>query len=190
MTFLKQMTFAQGMIIVCLLGSLALSPLLYGNYKAIGELTAAVAEDGELSKLVARIQSNSLLYSQLYEQKSGEALQGQGRTTEYLLAIAGDDNVDLGRINLPRPQVNESGGGIVDETFTIKPDDPTRAFDRVNIGNFLFTVENKTRRLRVTQISMGALNATGKQKVMPEDLPSDKWTFSCRVTSRSRPASD
>jgi len=172
-TFLKQMTFAQGMIIVCLLGSLALSPLLYGNYKAIGELTAAVAEDGELSKLVARIQSNSLLYSQLYEQKSGEALQGQGRTTEYLLAIASDDNVDL----------------IVDETFTIKPDDPTRAFDRVNIGNFLFTVENKTRRLRVTQLSMGALNATGKQKVMPEDLPSDKWTFSCRVTSRSRPAS-
>jgi hypothetical protein len=189
-TFLKQMTFAQGMIIVCLLGSLALSPLLYGNYKAIGELTAAVAEGGELSKLVARIQSNSLLYSQLYEQKSGEALQGQGRTTEYLLAIAGDDNVDLGRINLPRPQVNESGGGIVDETFTIKPDDPTRAFDRVNIGNFLFTVENKTRRLRVTQFSMDALNATGKQKVRPEDLPSDKWTFSCRVTSRSRPASD
>ena len=190
MKFLKQMTLAQSMIIVCLLGATALSPLVYANHKKISELTAAVSEGGELSRIVAQIQSNSLLYTQLYSQKSGESLQGQAQTTAYILKIAGDDRVEMGRINLPKPQRNESSGGIIDETFTIKPDDPRRAFERVNIGNFLYTLENRTRRLRVTQLSMDALTAAGKQNVLPEEFPSDKWTFTCKVTSRSRPASE
>jgi len=188
--FLNELTFAQSMIIVCLLGSLALTPLLYGNHTKISELTAAVAEDGELSRVVGRIQSNSLLYTQLHAQKSGESLQGQDQTTAYILNIAADDKVEMGRINFPKPQRSESSGGIVDETFTVKPDDPRRAFDRVNIGNFLYTLENRTRRLRVTQLSMDALTAAGKQNVLAEELPSDKWTFTCKVTSRSRPSSE
>jgi hypothetical protein len=60
----------------------------------------------------------------------------------------------------------------------------------VNIGNFLYTLENRTRRLRVTQLSMDALTAAGKQNVLAEEFPSDKWTFTCKVTSRSRPSSE
>ena len=46
MKFLNQISFAQSMIIVCLLGSFTLGPFLYGNHKAINELTEAVAEGG------------------------------------------------------------------------------------------------------------------------------------------------
>ena len=190
MKFLNQISFAQSMIIVCLLGSFTLGPFLYGNHKAINELTEAVAEGGELSRIVARIQSNSLLYTQLHAQKSGETLQGQDQTTAYIMRIAGDDNVEMGRFNFPKPQRSVSGGGIIDETFTIKPDDPRRAFDRINVGNFLFSLEDRTRRLRVTQLSMDALNAAGKTNIPAEQLPSDKWTFTCKVTSRSKPASE
>ncbi|GEM_PF-1424767 len=190
MKFLKTMTFAQGMIIICLVGSIALAPRLFSNHNKIKSLTAAVAEGGELSSLVARIQSNSQLYSQLHEQKSGESLQGQGRATEYILRVAGGDSVDLGRINLPKPSRASAGSGAFDETFTIKPADPNRAFDRTRIGNFLFSLEDGTRRLRVTQLILTALNEAGKTRVKHEEFPSDNWAFSCKVTSRSRPPTE
>ncbi len=190
MSFFKQMTFAQGMIIACLLASAGMSPFVYKNYNQIQDLRLAVGEGGELASLAGRIQSNSLLYTQLYQQKSGASLQGQGRTSEYILKVANDDSVDLGRIDMPKPQVSEGSGGVVDETFTINPSDKNHPFDRVRIGNFLFSLEDRTRRLRVTKLTIDALNEAGKSRVAPEEFPSDKWTFSCKVTSRSRRATN
>ena len=55
-------------------------------------------------------------------------------------------------------------------------------------ANFLWMLEDKSSRVRVTDLKIEALNSENppKPRLKPHELPSGRWSFSCRVTSRYR----
>lgn len=195
MSFFKNITFARGMILVCLVVVAVLAPWIYQRQQGVETLRAAVAEGGALSKLISRIQSNSALYTELYKKKGTDHLKSQGSIAEYVRTVADDGQIQMGRIDLSKPRISDLTDGIVDEIFTLTPSNQKQGFGRINIGNYLFSLEDRTRHLRVTQFKMMALSRAtlgkeGRTSFSHEELPSDKWRFTCQVTSRHRRTSN
>ena len=75
---------------------------------------------------------------------------------------------------------------VTDRVYTVTPFLREDAFSRGQIANFLWKLEYDSRRVRVTELTLTALDADNKPRVKPDDYPSDKWTFKCQVTSRQK----
>ena len=58
-------------------------------------------------------------------------------------------------LTLPERQVSNT---MVDNIFTISPATKNAKFRMTNIANFLFTLESNSRRVRVTELRIDALN--------------------------------
>ena len=73
-----------------------------------------------------------------------------------------------------------------DKVYLISPSLKDDTFRREQIANYLYKLENESRRVRVTDLVVEALNADGKKNLKPEEYPSDLWSFTFTVTSRQR----
>jgi hypothetical protein len=54
-------------------------------------------------------------------------------------------------------------------------------FQRTQIANFMFKLEEGSKRVKVTEFEIGTAKA-----LKPEDIPDDKWTFKCSMTIRGK----
>ena len=191
MRFFANLNFARSMILVCLLISLPLAYLNYEYQERISVLSEAIGEGGELSRLIPKIQANSALVTDLEKKKSADNIALRGGMGEYIRRVGNDESVQMGRLDFPSPKVTPlgRGGNIVDEVYTIKPGERNKEYSRINIANFLFSLEDRTRHLRVTRFSINALSKDGKASVPLEELPADRWRLNdCKVTLRHRKA--
>lgn len=185
MSFFREMTFARLMILLCLVSSGVLGYFVYQNHRKILANRDALLAGGQVEQLVRRVQANSKRYSDLYKKKGDETLIGQDSPVTYIRGIAARDNVDIGRVEVdakPKPLTD----GIVDNVFTISPFDRDKLYSRIHIANFLWSLEDQSRRVRITDLKIEATDEEGKQLRKRHEPPSDRWKLSCTVTSRQR----
>lgn len=177
----QNLNFARVTMLVSLVGSLALAYIGWNQYQKLAELREDL--DKRMPEQAKQLEAAARKHSQLAKNFDKENLKGEGNLMSYALKCAGDDNVEIGQID-PQPSVDKNTGtpGIEDEKLDIKPQDPKRGFTRLRIANFLYRLEEQSRRVKVTDIEITPAGA----RVPRHELPEDLWTFSCQIMSRQR----
>lgn len=176
--FFASMNFTRGVILVTLLGSAVLGWLVWSSGKAFEQLDR---ERSALApKVVSEIQELSLAYDNLERQLSRDEFQKQANPISYIQSVAGEQDVSLGQVDVD-PQSKPIGGGVVDNKFTITPAERDRGYARTNIANFLYRLEEKSLKVKVTNLRLYPASASRQQ---PQEVLDDSWTFTATVTSR------
>ena len=181
MKFLRDMTFAKALILVCLMGSAYLGWKAWKGQQAIQGLEVALAQGGQVEKLVREIQQLADEYTDLYRQREGDDMQAITDPNSYIRGIASSKNIELGPTDID-PRRVPVGRDIVDRQYKISPKDRAATFDLIQIANFLYTLEARSHRVRVTRIK---INSPGR--VQPHEYPPENdWVFDCTITSRGK----
>jgi hypothetical protein len=178
--FFKSLNLARGIILASLLGAVVLLWMGLKNASRLAELKQNYSTD--VSKLATQLAQLARKHSQLSDNLKGENLQGEAEIQSYIYKVAGMDRVEVGNLNLNPSQPDPFTKGIVDKKVDIRPDNRERTFARTTIANFLYTLEEQSRRVKVTMIKID----NGDKRVKPAEVPNDKWTFEAEVTSRQR----
>lgn len=179
--FFRNMNLARGIILGSLLASLVLAVTGYRLSSKRAGLELALA--GEVPEIARETQVLSQRYSKLYDEAEMEGLKGQSDPQTYFRTLAGDPKVRLGGLEITTPQPQRPSKGVVDIKYRIVPQTRDRGFDRKNLANFLWLIEERSRRVRVTQFSM-----TREGNLKPWEYGNDRWKWDIEVTSRQKEA--
>lgn len=175
----KDMNLARGII----LGSLVLSLVLaYTGWRFHTQrVELEVALETEVPNMARETQVLSRRYSQLYDEAELEGLKGQSDPESYLRVLAADSKVKLGSVEITKPQPQRPSKGVVDIKYRIVPQVRDRGYDRKNLANFMWLIEERSRRVRVTSFSM-----TREGNLKPWEYGNDRWKWDVEVTSRQK----
>lgn len=181
-------TFAKFMILLCLIGSGALAYQDWKQYQSLNTLRSDLRPGaGKVEQTVVETQKLGRRYAELQKALSGDALAGKDNPLSYIYEIADKPMVDLGTVDIQTSsRAGVGGANTVDKIYTITPADRNRSFPRYSIANFLFTLEEKSPRIRVTKITIDQMNRDQRAQIKPEEYPADTFSFTAQVTSRER----
>ncbi|MCA9001908.1 MAG: hypothetical protein KDB61_08295 [Planctomycetes bacterium] len=198
MNSLTKLSAMQYMIALCLLGACGLGWMGWKSHQRVGhlrELLAIDEKDQPLPSLESRlelqiqeIQTKARQYTDLHKQLEGEDLRVSEDSASYIRGIAGHRQIALGSVAVnPNIQSLRSLKGYEDRNYHILPKNlgsgrssvPT--FQRTQIANFMFKLEEGSKRVKVTEFEIGT-----QKTLKPEDLPDDRWTFKCTMTIRGK----
>lgn len=178
--FFKNMNLARGIILVSILGSLVLGYLCWERAKELSELKEDLAT--RMTPTVNSLLQVAQRHTQLSQSLKGENLKGQEDLTSYIRRVGAKDRVEIGELNMTSQEQGLTNG-IVDKKFTVKPDNPNAAFKRLTLVNFFYTLEDDSRRVKLTRVKMDVADQKG---LKTHEIPKDEWKFECEVTSRQR----
>ena len=177
--FLRSMNLARGIILFSLVGSIALLWLgVRGSTRLAGMREHLETDMPKVSKQLVELARK---HSQLSETLQGSALQGEANLQSYIRKVATMDRVDVGDVDLTNSEPSVSKG-VVDKKSRIKPTSRDQTFHRSTIANFLYSLEQQSHRVKVTEIKI----ETAEKRLKPHEVPEDMWTFEAEVTSRQR----
>lgn len=181
---MKDLNFAKVMILLCLIGSAVLGWIDWKQYQEIASVKQSLQPDGEVEQLVYKTQKAGKEYAELSRALKGDELKSQDRPLSYISDIADEPLISIGQVDI---RANDRRGrSTVDHIYSISPQNKDRFFSKLNIANFLFTLEEKSRKVRVTQLKMDQINSNEKTRVRATEFPADLYTFSAELTSRQR----
>ncbi|MDA1265351.1 MAG: hypothetical protein O2816_09770 [Planctomycetota bacterium] len=186
---MQNITFAKVMIVLCLIGSGALAWLDWNQYKQIQETRAKLIPNGEIETKVRMTQAIGREYKAMQEALSNDDLSGEKQPRSYIVEIADLPLVAIGAVSIDENSRASGGAATTDKIYTIHPSDKNRKYDKMNIANFVYTLEEKSPRIRVTKIVMDQFNndlPTPRTTVKPTEYPLGRFTFSAVATSRER----
>lgn len=185
MGFFKDLNLARAIM----LGSVLLSLVLayagwFGVPAAKWPGHVQVAEmrdnlDGRVENLSREISRLSRQHTELSRAVSKEGLTKANNPMSYIMSIAAEDYVELGNVEINPRERDTQIRSVVDKTWEIKAD-PSRDYQRSQISNFLYQLEAKSRRVKVTDLKIENFN----KRVKNHEIPADEWTFDATVTSR------
>jgi hypothetical protein len=178
-SFFRSMNLARAMILLSVLGALVLAWTGWRSHSRVEEMRRNV--DTDMSKLSTQLVELARKHTQLTDSKKGENLQGETDLQSYIYKIAGMDRVEVGNMNLTQSE-DPFTKGTVDKKIMIRPDNRERTFRRTTLANFLYTLEQQSRRVKVTMVKLEVAD----RRLKPEGLPEDLWLFEAEVTSRQR----
>ncbi len=198
MSSLKKLSAMQYMIALCLVGACVLGWLGWEQHQRVGHLRDMLAIDGQddsvagkespLELQVYEIQTKARLYTDLHKQLQGEDLRVSEDSASYIRGIASNRQIALGSVAVnPSSRGVKSLKGYTDRMYAILPKNlgsgkkkaPT--FQRTQIANFMFKLEEGSKRVRVTKFSVGT-----PKPLKAEAIPDDRWTFKCSMTIRGK----
>ncbi|MBL4769578.1 MAG: hypothetical protein JKY61_00140 [Planctomycetes bacterium] len=198
MSSLKKLSAMQYMIALCMIGACALGWMGWQQYQRAAELRDLLAIDtkdqpllGQESLLelqVKEVQTKARLYTDLHKQLEGEDLRVSEDSASYIRGIASNRQIALGSVAVnPSSRGVKGVKGFTDRVYSILPKNlgsgkskvPT--FQRTQIANFMFKLEEGSKRVKVTKFQIGT-----QKSLRPEDVPDDKWTFKCSMTIRGK----
>jgi hypothetical protein len=174
------MNLARGIILLSLLGSVVLLIMGLKHASQLAELRRDL--NVEVVKLTQTLAQLARKHSQLSDSLKGENLQGEADFQSYIYKVGTMDRVEIGNPVLSPAQPDPFAKGVVDKRINIRPDNRERTFARTTIANFFYTLEQQSRRVKVTLIRI----ENGNRRVKPHEIPDDKWTWEAEVTSRQR----
>ncbi len=198
MSSLKKLSAMQYMIALCLVGACVLGWLGWEQHQRVGHLRDMLAIDGQddsvagkespLELQVYEIQTKARLYTDLHKQLQGEDLRVSEDSASYIRGIASLRQIALGSVAVnPSSRSVKSLKGYTDRMYAILPKNlgsgkkkaPT--FQRTQIANFMFKLEEGSKRVRVTKFQIGT-----PKPLKAEAIPDDRWTFKCSMTIRGK----
>jgi hypothetical protein len=198
MSSLKKLTAMQYMIALCLVGACVLGWLGLEKYQRAGELRdllainaqdeALAAQESLLELQVQEIQTKARQYTELHKRVEGEDRSASEDSASYIRGIASNRQIALGSVSVnPSSRGVKSLRGYTDRVYAVIPKNlgagkkkvPT--FQRTQIANFMFKLEEGYKRVKVTKFTIGT-----SKPLKAEDIPDDKWTFRCSMTLRGK----
>ncbi len=170
-----RMNFPRWVILAMLLTSGALGWFVYEK----GTRLAAVHDElHRVPVLVKEIQQQALRLDALQGLADKEGLIGETDPEYYIQRIAALENVQIGATSI-NPSVFQTFRGVEDHKYTIRPQDKSRRYKRIRIGNFLYKLEEESRKVKVTGIEL-----TPTARIKKGEIGDDNWTFEVELTSR------
>lgn len=176
MSFFQQMNFPRAVILGSVVASLGLGYFAWSLTQRKNDLVDQ--DERRVPALVKEIQGLSLELNQLQSRFDSDIFVKADNPQSYVRAISLEPNVRTGEMDVDTKD-DPFTKGIVDRKITIKPIDKQRKYSRREISNFLYRLEEKSRRLRITHVK---IEPQGKAK--PEEIHNDAWTFDAVITSR------
>lgn len=177
-SLLSNMNLARWIMLTSLLLSLVLAVTGYTLHQRRTELEDALA--GRVPRTTQEIQNLALRYTALRAEADRVGLTGQNDPMTYLAGLASMDKVALGNVDLRNPPSTTPRKGVVDEKYTIRSADD-RAVVRTKIANYMYRIEEKSRRMRVTGV-----NISREGSLKPWEYGNDRWKWNLEVTSRQK----
>ena len=183
--FLADMNLARWVIFGSLVASLGLGFWGWSLHKQRTELVHALGV--EVPKRAQNIQVLSLRHSELRKDYDREGLRGQADAETYLRRLATHKDVVLGGVDIKSMPDRSPVKGVVDRKYSISSPGAKRGskgsagFDRARIANYLWLLEQQSRRVRVTNIRLEPT-----ERADPWVPTSDLWTWDIEVTSRQK----
>jgi hypothetical protein len=175
MSFFSRMSFPRAVILFCGLGSLGLGTLVYLRSQRLAEVKV---ELDNVPKIVMEIQANAYKLEELSRSAGSEKFKAQSEPLSYIIGISAEPNVEMGQLKIDK-NTRPMAKGIEDNVYKITPDTKTQKYQRLKIGNFLYRLEEASRRVKVTRLKL-----TPFEKVSPGDIGKDAWTFEADLTTR------
>jgi len=179
-------TFAKVMIVLCLIGSGGLAYVDWQQYKQIKQFKEDLRPHGRVELLVRETQILGKQYAELTKSLSNDDLAGQASPLTYISEIADYPRITIGDVSIQTSESSPGIKGLTDMVYTVSPQPSKRDFSKTEIANFLFTLEQKSPRIRVTKLVIDQLNKGNKAKVEPTQYPGDAYYFTAEVTSREK----
>ena len=177
MKLTESLTFPRMMILASFVGSLVAGYLVWNKSQELEQL--------ELDKMMAptvvkSIQMKAVELDQLLSALNREGLKGDiiNDMETYIREKANDPKINIGQVDLS-PSRTEPDKGIEDIKYKIRPKEKTQRARRGSIANFLYKLEQDSRRVKVTSIRIDPY-----EKLKPGELGGDTWTFEAEITSR------
>jgi hypothetical protein len=166
-----------------LIGTVLVSLGLAANgvrlYRHRVDLQASLVK--QVPDLARELQVNARRYTRLYEEADGAGLTGQKDVQSYLRQLAQDQDVLIGATDINKQASLSPVKGVIDDKYLIRPQSRDRGFLRVNLANFMHLIEQRSRRMRVTQVR---LNREGNPQAF--EYGNDRWKWEIEVTSRQK----
>lgn len=179
--FLQKLNLARAVMLLALLGSLVLAWTGWTKQQQLSEMREELRAD--MPSLVKKLEAAGKRHTQLAKNLDKEGLKGQESLFTYAVKQATADRVEIGDIDgNATTDKNVNVKGVEDKKFVAKPKDPKRPFTRTRIANYLYKLEEASRRVRVTDIELSLVDT----RVKKHEVPQDDWTFSVEITSRQR----
>ena len=175
--FFAHLNFPRAVILLCLTGSLVLGWFVFQRSRRLAEVQRELAQ---VPDLLRDIQTKAFRLDALQIRQTTEKFKGQQNAETYIRDIGAHDRAVMGQLDIT-PQIRPSLAGVEDRVYKIKPSVKTRDYDRSNIGNFLYMLEDNSHRVKVTSI-----NLIPAKKIKPGEIGDDRWTFEAEVMSRSK----
>ncbi|MCP4222024.1 MAG: hypothetical protein GY773_01605, partial [Actinomycetia bacterium] len=152
-----KLTFAKVMIGLCLVGSGVLAWFDWKQYQEIERLEVALEPGGEVETLVRDTQRLGKEYAELEKALGNEALMGQSSPLTYISEMAERPKIGIGNVDISPSERPTSNRATVDKVYTITPSDKKRNYDQLSIANYLYSLEENSRRIRVTMLKIDQL---------------------------------
>ena len=196
MDFFRGMNLARALILLCLVAAGGLGYWAFQNQKRVDDLRSKLGLDEEwtfresnatwIENQVGEAQRLAVEYT-----NSSKALEDEGLTknedpTTYIRGKASHPKIRMGRLSITPNQ--ERQRGYTDRKYRIQPDNKgsgrnseRKTFDRTQIANFLYKLEETSSRLRVTSFNISPIG-----RVEFDKYPTDEWDFDCTITIREK----
>lgn len=175
--FLGRMSFPRAVILFCSLGSLTLGVLVYLRSERLDEVHNELRR---VKDIVREIQTDAYRLDDLQASASTEKFKAQEELESYIRAVAGEDTIKMGQLDLTKGSKSPARG-IEDKVYKIVPGVKTQHYLRGQIGNFLYKLEKDSRRVKVTRLKL-----TPFDKVVPGEIGKDRWIFDADLTTRTK----
>jgi len=176
--FFANMNLARWIVVLSLLASIGLAVFGWKLHQQRGELEQALV--ASVPKNAQDIQVASRRYSRLNKEFEREGLKAQDNPEQYIRSLASNPRVGLGSVNVTS-KTDTRANNVADLKFTISPLESKAAHGRTHIANYMWLLEQESRRVRVTSISLDQ-----KGKFEAWETADDQWEWEIEVTSRQK----
>ena len=179
--FLGSMNLARWIMLVGGVGVLGAGATAWQLHTQRAELDAALVEEGLVETTSNHIQYLGKLCTKLQADADREGLsEGKSELSDYIRDLAKDGKVKLGSVDITSMTPQVVYAGTQDIQHNVKPQTEKAARDK--IMNYLYLLEEQSRRVKVTQITMNP-----DQKQLKEwEVGNDLWKWQIEVTERIR----
>ena len=179
MELLKQLNFARAVILLSFIGSAVLGYLLYEQTGRLDELDRTLRQ---APIQLQAIQGKALQVADLERQVVDEGLGRQSNPEDYIREQAISSTARMGQVEVSPNEV--SGKGYVDNEFEVEsPKRNAAVFSLGQIANFMYQLEEQSRRVRVTEIEIKPAGKSGRRE---HEILSGEWTYRLTMTTREK----
>jgi hypothetical protein len=176
-SFFTRMSFPRAVILFCSLGSVVLGVLVWMRSQRLEEVKRELAR---VPEIVREIQVDAYRLDELQRSSDSEQLKAQAEPLTYIQSIGAEKNVAMGQLKID-PSTRTPARDIEDKIYKISPDQKSQKYPRLQIANFLYRLEEASRRVKVTRLKLIPF-----EKVTPGQVVKDLWTFEADLTTRTK----
>jgi hypothetical protein len=186
MSYFKEFNFVRAITVLSVLGAIALGYFDWKQMKELRALRAALTTNGEVERLSQETQTLAKQFTVLDRERQGDQfLLALANPDQYIRGMA--DKCSIGQVKIDR---NSQGArnvkGVTDHTFRVTPQDSAQAksgpYSRRVLSQFFTRLEGDSQLIRITSLKI----TNAQPKLQPHEIPEDRWTFDCTLTSRQK----